>query len=149
MGRDSVVGLATCYELDGTGIESRWGRDFEHPSRPAYPASCTIGTGSSPGVKQPGRGVDHPPLSSAEVKERVELYLYSPCGPSWPVIRYTLPYIEENKCIFIDCHWCVCTRACVCVCVKLDVCIRGTNNDTMSDDSFDITVICCYFCIQM
>jgi hypothetical protein len=26
------------------------------------------------------------PLSSAEVKERVELYLYSPSGPSWSVI---------------------------------------------------------------
>jgi hypothetical protein len=31
-----------------------------------------------PGVKRPARGVDHPHLSSAEVKERVELYLYSP-----------------------------------------------------------------------
>jgi hypothetical protein len=26
----------------------------------------------------PGHDVDHPPLSSAEVKNRVELYLYSP-----------------------------------------------------------------------
>jgi hypothetical protein len=32
-----------------------------------------VGTGSFPGVKRPGRGVDHPPPSSAEVKERVEL----------------------------------------------------------------------------
>jgi hypothetical protein len=39
------------------------------------------------GVKQPGRGVDHPLSSSAEVKERVELYLYSPSGPSWPVLE--------------------------------------------------------------
>ena len=31
----SIVGLATCYELDGSGIESRWGRDFLHTSRPA------------------------------------------------------------------------------------------------------------------
>jgi hypothetical protein len=38
------------------------------------------------GVKRPGRGVDHSPASSAEVKERVELYLYSPSGPSWPVL---------------------------------------------------------------
>jgi hypothetical protein len=38
-----------------------------------------------PGVKRPGRGVDRPPPSSAEVKERVELYLYSPSGSSWPV----------------------------------------------------------------
>jgi len=39
-----------------------------------------------PGVKRPGRGVDHPPPSSAEVKEKGELYLYSPSGASWPVI---------------------------------------------------------------
>jgi hypothetical protein len=43
----------------------------------AHPASCTMGTGSFPGVKRPGRGVDHPPPSSAEVKERLVLYLYS------------------------------------------------------------------------
>jgi hypothetical protein len=35
VGRDSAVGIATCYELDGPGIESRWGRDFPHPSIPA------------------------------------------------------------------------------------------------------------------
>ena len=34
-GRDSIVGIATRYELDGPWIESRWGRDFQHPSRPA------------------------------------------------------------------------------------------------------------------
>jgi len=39
-----------------------------------------MGTGVFPGVKRPGRGVDHPPPSSAEVKERVELYLFSPLG---------------------------------------------------------------------
>ena len=33
-------------------------------------------------VKQPGRGVNHPLPSRAEVKERVELYLYSPLGLS-------------------------------------------------------------------
>ena len=33
-----------------------------------------------------GRGVDNPPPYSAEIKGRVELYLYSPFGPSWPVI---------------------------------------------------------------
>ena len=45
-------------------------------------ASYTMGTGSFPGVKRSGRGVDHPPPSSAEVKERVEIYLYIPFGPT-------------------------------------------------------------------
>ena len=35
MGRDSSVGIATRYWLDGPRIESRWGRDFPSPSRPA------------------------------------------------------------------------------------------------------------------
>jgi len=51
-----------------------------------HPTSYTMGTGSLQGVKRPGRGVDHPPPSSAEVKERVELYLSSPSEPLWPVL---------------------------------------------------------------
>jgi len=31
MGRDSSVGIATRYGLDGPGIESRLGRDFPDP----------------------------------------------------------------------------------------------------------------------
>jgi len=42
-------------------------------------------TWSFPGVERPEHGVDNPPPSSAEVKERVEVYLYSPSGPLWPV----------------------------------------------------------------
>jgi len=52
----------------------------------AHPTSYKIGTGSFPGVKRPGRGVDHPSPTSAEVKERVELYLHSLSGPSCPVL---------------------------------------------------------------
>jgi hypothetical protein len=37
----------------------------------AHSASYTMGTGSFPGVKRPGRDVFHPPPSSAEVKEKV------------------------------------------------------------------------------
>jgi hypothetical protein len=44
----------------------------------AHPAAHTMGTGSFPGLKRPGRCVDHPPPSSAEVIERVELHLYYP-----------------------------------------------------------------------
>jgi hypothetical protein len=36
-----------------------------------HPTSYTVGVGSLPGVKSPGRGVDHPPRSNAEAKERV------------------------------------------------------------------------------
>jgi hypothetical protein len=92
VGRDSVVGIATRYGLDGPGIESRWGRDFSQSSRPALgPTQPPIQwvPGLFPGVKRPGRGVDHTPSSSAEVKQRVKLYLYSPSGPSWPVIGRT------------------------------------------------------------
>jgi hypothetical protein len=55
----------------------------------AHPTSCTMDGGSFPGVKRPQRGVDHPLPSSAEVKERVELYLCFPSGPSWPVLEWT------------------------------------------------------------
>ena len=99
MGQDSSVGVATRYGLDCSGIES-WGeRDFRHPSRPALgPAQPPIRwvPGFSRGVKRPGRGVHHPSPSSAEVKERVELYLFSPFGPSWPVLGPTLAL----KCIY-------------------------------------------------
>ena len=44
----------------------------------AQPAFYTKGTGSFLGVKRPERDVDHPLPSSAEVKERVEVYLYTP-----------------------------------------------------------------------
>jgi len=88
-GPDNSVGIATLYGLDGPGIESRWGGARLSASVQtgpgAHPASHTIGTGSFPGVKRPGRD-DHPLPSSAEVKERVELHLFSPFGPSWPVV---------------------------------------------------------------
>ena len=90
MGWVSAVCIATRYGLDGLGIESWWGARFSTPIQTGpgvHPASYTIGTGSLPGVKLPRHGVDHPPPSSAEVKERVELYLYSHSGPSWPVLR--------------------------------------------------------------
>jgi hypothetical protein len=50
-------------------------------------------TVSSLGVNRAGRRVNHPPQSSSEVKESVELYLYSPPSvPSWPVTGRTLPF---------------------------------------------------------
>jgi hypothetical protein len=48
VGRDSAVGIATRYGLDGPGIEYRWRRDFPHPTRPAVgptqpPIPCVPG----------------------------------------------------------------------------------------------------------
>ena len=60
-----------------TRPDKRWG-----PSILLY-SECRV---SCPGVKRPGRGINHPPLSSVEVKERIELYLYSLSGPSSPVV---------------------------------------------------------------
>jgi hypothetical protein len=34
VGRNSSVGIATRYGMDGPVIETWWGRDFPHPSRP-------------------------------------------------------------------------------------------------------------------
>jgi hypothetical protein len=47
-----------------------------------------MGTGSFPGTggERQGSGVDHLHPSRDEVKEREELFLYSPSRPSWPVI---------------------------------------------------------------
>jgi len=56
-GPGSVVGIGTGYELEGPGIESRWGQDFTAPAQTgpvAHPASCRMGTGSFPGVEAAG-----------------------------------------------------------------------------------------------
>jgi hypothetical protein len=48
-----TVGIAAGYGLDVLGIESRWGRDFPHKSRPAL--GPTVDTGdSSPAGKTAG-----------------------------------------------------------------------------------------------
>jgi len=72
VGRVSAVGIATRYGLDVPGIESRWGARFSAPVQTgpgAYPASYTMGTGSFPGLKRPGRGVDHPPHLAPRLKK--------------------------------------------------------------------------------
>jgi hypothetical protein len=72
----SVVGIGTAYGLDCPGIESLWGRDFPHLSRPAlrptHPPVKWV-TGLSWGKVRPGHDADPAPPSSAEVKNRVEL----------------------------------------------------------------------------
>ena len=57
---------------DRIPVEARFSAPVQTDPR-AHPASSTKGTGFFPGVKRPGRGVDHSPPSSAEVEGRVEL----------------------------------------------------------------------------
>jgi hypothetical protein len=57
-GSGSLFGIATDYKLNDPEFES---------GPEAQPAFSTIGAGSFPGVKRPGRGADHPPPPGAEV----------------------------------------------------------------------------------
>ena len=82
-GPDSSVGIATGSGLDGPGIESRLGARFSAPVQTgpgAHPGSCTMGTGSSPGVSDWGVTLTPHPFQCGG-QERVQLYLYSPYGP--------------------------------------------------------------------
>jgi len=68
----SSVGIATCYGLGGSGIESRWSEIFHAcPDRPWGPPSLLYnGYRVFPGGKErPGRNADPSPPSSAVVKE--------------------------------------------------------------------------------
>jgi hypothetical protein len=67
-----------------------------------------MGTGSFPGVKRPGRGVDYPLPSSAEAKERVELLCCS---------MYFLRC--SMYCLFCD------VPCIVCVCMYIEGKIQG------------------------
>jgi len=85
-GPGSSVGIATDYGLDGPGIESRWGQDFPpvQTGPGAHPASCTMGTGSFPGVKC-GRDVlltTHPLLAPKSWKGSA-----IPLPPLWATTR--------------------------------------------------------------
>jgi hypothetical protein len=95
MGRDSVVGIATCFGLNCPGIKSRWGRDILHPSRlvlgPTHTPKNTS-SGSFPGSKLAGTWSWQPtPFSTEVIKERLGLYPYSPSRPSLPVLGWTSP----------------------------------------------------------
>ena len=57
----------------------------------AHPTSCIMCTGSLSGDRAAGAWHLPPTPSSAEVKERVKLYLYSPSGYSRPLLGLTLP----------------------------------------------------------
>ena len=100
-----------CHNTNATGWtvlgSNPGGARFSAPVQTgsgAHPASCTRGTGSFLGVKQPGRGADHPPPSKCQGHEGVGLYLYSPSGPQWPVIgkTFTFTFTSQYKTSNLD-----------------------------------------------
>jgi hypothetical protein len=95
----TVVVIATRYELVGQEIESRWGGEIfrTRPDRPWDPPSLLYnGYRVFSGVEASGAWRWPPIPSSTEVKERVELYLYSLSGP---ILGWTWPLTLES--IFI------------------------------------------------
>jgi hypothetical protein len=97
--RDRSVGLATRYGLDGPWSNPGVPEIFRTLPDQLWSPPSNLYSGyrfSFAGVKRPGRGVNHPPPSYAEVKERIEPYLYSPSGPSWPVLGWPLPLLCVN-----------------------------------------------------
>ena len=94
-GQGSAVCIVTRYGLDGPGIRSLWGARFFAPFQISLGGSPSLlynGYWVFPWSKTAGTWSWTPIPSSAEVKERVELYLYSTSGPSWPVLGWTLPF---------------------------------------------------------
>jgi hypothetical protein len=91
--RNSTIGIMTRYELDGAVIEPRGGENFRtRPDRPWGPPSLLYnGYRVYPGDKAAGAWRWPPTPSSDEVKEIVQLYLYSPSRPTWHVIGWPLP----------------------------------------------------------
>jgi len=68
---NELLRLATGWT--SLGSNPGGGENFAVQTGPrAHPASCTRVPSLSPGVKQPGHGVNHPLYR--EVKERVDLY---------------------------------------------------------------------------
>jgi hypothetical protein len=73
----------------------------------AHPASCTMGTGSFPGVKRPGRDADHPPRSRAEVKKGWSYTSIHPLGQFRPVtgVLYLTFILVCWSCDCQHCKW--------------------------------------------
>jgi hypothetical protein len=81
VGQYSVVSTATCYRLDCQGSNPGGGEIFRACPDGVWGPPSHLYNGYRvcfPEVKRAGHDVDHQPPSSADVKERVELYRSSP-----------------------------------------------------------------------
>jgi hypothetical protein len=62
----SVKRLATGWTVRGS---NPGGVRFSETGRETHLPSCTVSTGSFPGVRRPRRGVDHPPHLAPKLKK--------------------------------------------------------------------------------
>jgi hypothetical protein len=106
-GPGSLVSIATGYRLDGPGIKSWWVVRFSTPVQTgpgAHPASCTMDTGSFPGVNS-GRSVmltPHPFLVPWSWKSRaIPLWVVQPVQSLCACTKVHFTFL----CIFMtSCH---------------------------------------------
>jgi hypothetical protein len=85
-GVDHPPHLASSSSLGATALREPW-PPVLFASTGLYP-ELSFSILPSPSLVGPLERHHH---ISAEVKERVHLYLYSPSGPSWPVLGQTVP----------------------------------------------------------
>jgi hypothetical protein len=96
MGRDSSVGIATRYGMDGPGIESRWGQDIPQPSTPA------LGPTQPPVQLVPGTNlVIMSPLHSLVLNSPL-MMMAAPCRNVWEF--YNSPWMYFIQCIIGSCN---------------------------------------------
>jgi len=102
VGRCSSVGIATRYGLDVSGLEPRWRQHFPHPPKPVLKPTqppTKRGTGSLPGVKKLGSGVDQLPHLGPKLKKEYSLL---PTCDFMACSRVTVPYIYIHICVCVD-----------------------------------------------
>jgi len=89
----SLAGVTSCFHevINFPVNENYMVHNLENPAlRPTQSTTKWMPL-LYPVVKQKGRGADHLSSSSAEVHERVQLYLFSPCEPSLFILGLNLP----------------------------------------------------------
>ena len=85
-GRDSVVGIATRYGLDGTGFEAQQGRGFLDASTPPPRPASLLLLGVFPGGKAARAWRSH---TQRRGRICVDLYLCLASVPAWRVVGQT------------------------------------------------------------
>ena len=107
-GRDSLDGVTTYYRLDVRGFKSRLKQEISSSSSPSWPALDP----NHPllqwaPAKRPVCGIDHPASSRAEVKNALEVYVYSRSDPPITCCGWSNIIIIIIIIIIINCNWIV------------------------------------------